>query len=272
MTDTYKRPELTPEQKFQLRRIERPFDPSRKRYYTADLDLTTSFGDFDWLNWPDCLQPYDPGLTPKFVRIPVGKNMAGLEIDHSHNWGVPHFRETPRVKVALKNKPQDAYGNMKHLVISSRAKALFEAIDPEGFEFAACETTTRKSLTVDPYWIMGPTRVVTEFDQEKSNFVESGSPDNKLQSGKAGVISTLYNIYFLPSLPDNYQAFWLLQYSSCPIFDEAIVDAWRTAKLRGLRFSPIQPASKGDLKRIDKFDNSEYYYEFGRKNWGHKEP
>lgn len=273
MTETFKRPELTPEQKFRLQRINRPFDPNRKRYYIADVDLATSRGDYDWMNWPDCKQPLQPGQIPKAVIIPAGKDMAGREVDHIRSWGVARFRETPRVKVALKNKPQDVYGNVNiNFVISSRAKSLLERIDPEGFEFVECETTTRKSLTLDSYWIAGLKRVVTEFDEEKSNFRWGGAPEDQLISGKVRNIGQLYNIYFMPDLPDDYHSFWMLQHSTFPIFDEAIVDAWRAAKLRGLRFSPIQPASKEDLKRIDSFNNMEYYYEFGRNDWGHKEP
>jgi Protein of unknown function (DUF1629) len=262
--------------------ISRPFDPSRRRYYIAKNNLDR-VGDFKFLN-EDAFKEtiYDGSLSASFTnkfypessihRIPAGKNILGEDVHYSYRTGLPKLDERPRVKVALKNKPCDIYGSNsgnKAFFVSTRAKQLFERIDPEAFEFLECETTTRRTLEVEPYWLCAFKRFVMEFDEENSVFVRS-SPDHlKLTDGKCMVISAndAFDIRMSPDMPQDYHAFFLAKMKSYPIFSEDLADPWRAEKLTGIDFTPLQTPTSREARRAGHFLTAYYYFEILRKHW-----
>jgi hypothetical protein len=262
-----------PASPFNLNYIQRPFDPERKRFYFAVSDFQ-KIGDYKLLNenWyrDGGLGPFYPGHL--LTRAPAGQNILGEEAYYNYKIGLPALDQTPRVKVALKKKPIDFYGAGmlgEPFFVSTRAKQLFETLDPDGFAFAACETTTRRTLEVEPYWMCAVNRVVPEFDEEHSVFINEGPDHGQLISGRQTILdsSKAFDIHMKAGMPDNYQAFWLMQYGAYFIFSEVIVDAWRAAKMTGLNFTPLQTPTKKEARGAARFLNWMYYFQSGREFW-----
>jgi Protein of unknown function (DUF1629) len=145
---------------YNLNYIQRPFDSERKRFYFAVSDLQ-KVGDYKVLNkgW---LNEYGghTSLYPKTeqIRVPAGKNVLGEDAFFDYRIGLKALDETPQIKVSLKKKPIDIYGACTPdgpFFVSTRAKLLFEQLDPDAFTFVPCETTTRRTLEVDTYWHYG---------------------------------------------------------------------------------------------------------------------
>ncbi len=259
---------------FHARYISRPFDPNRKRFYFAVSDLQ-KIGDYKLRN-ESLLNEYGIEVNaypkPEFYRIPAGKNIFGNDVHYSFQLGLAPDREVPKIKVALKKKPIDVYGSntgCEPIFVSSRAKALFELIDPDAFAFLPCETSTRRTIEIEPYWVCNVKRLVSEFDEEKSIFINDGPDDRKLSTGKFTTLSSdkAFDIHMKAEMPNTYQAFLLMQFGSYPIFSEAIVDAWRAAKMTGLKFTPLQTPTKKEERSAASFLTWMYYFQSGREFW-----
>jgi hypothetical protein len=263
-----------PASPYNLNYIERPFDPERKRYYFAASDLQ-KVGDYKVLNegWLNENGGHT-SLYPKTgqIRIPAGKNVLGEDAFFDYRIGLIARDETPRIKVSLKKKPIDIYGACTPygpFFISTRAKQLFERLDPDAFAFVPCETTTRRTLEVEPYWMCVINRVVPEFDEEKSIFINECQDQSKLVTGRCTSLSasTAFDIHMKPDMSDSYQAFSLMQFGSYFIFSEVIVDAWRAAKMTGLNFTPLQTPTKKEARSSARFLTWMYYFQTGREFW-----
>jgi hypothetical protein len=259
---------------YNLNYIQRPFDPERKRFYFAVSDLQ-KVGDYKVLNkgW---LNEYGghTSLYPNTeqIRIPAGKNVLGEDAFFDYRIGLTALDETPQIKVSLKKKPIDIYGACTPdgpFFVSTRAKLLFEQLDPDAFTFVPCETTTRRTLEVDTYWMCGINRVVPEFDEEKSIFINECQDQSKLVTGRCTSLSTskAFDIHMKAGMPDSYQAFSLMQYRSYFIFSDVIVDAWRAAKMTGLNFTPLQTPTKKEARGAARFLTWMYYFQSGREFW-----
>jgi Protein of unknown function (DUF1629) len=258
-----------PASPFNLNYIERPFDPDRKRYYFVDDD-TPKAGDCNILNWSKFTnENRGMGHGRQFKTIPAGQNILGNEVSYRHSYGLPKLPETIQLKVALKKKPIDCYKFGGDFYVSGRAKELFEALDPNAFAFTACITTTRRSLEIETYYMCAVNRVVPEFDEKKSIFINEGPEHSKLHSGRHTILSAskAFDIHMKPDMPLNYQAFWLIQFGGYPVFSEIIVDAWRAAKMKGLYFTPLQTPTKKEAKGAAHFLTWEYYFQGSRKYW-----
>jgi hypothetical protein len=261
---------------YQTYRIERPFDPTRPRYYMVDTDVLRSTHDFDFVNedimWE---QRHSVELgdyrvyrgKPSDVKVFAGRDAEGYDCYYTGPSHLPNaLPAKPILKVGLRNKPLDVYGSPKDLYVSNRAKQLLEGIDPNAFEFIECDAFTRGKVALEPYWIMNVIGLVQALDEAHSVFREVGGKAGPIPAGRAVGIMNLYEAYMLPEEVKDKHAFYLLKYKSHYIFDEVIVDAWRAAKFTGLRFSPLQPPTKKELK-MPYYINSDYFYEDGRKYW-----
>ncbi len=209
--------------------------------------------DFEFYEEKRLFQEADQSQMPGYKR---------RGIVHPIRHGLPRFKEIPRVKVAVKNKPADFYG-FRRWVLSTRAKELLESMDPEAFDFVRCETTTSTRNTVDDYWLGSVRRIITDFDKAASKFEFYGREQDVVTDEWIFnyAIRDLYELTLHPG-DEGKLAFYLRDYDTYPIFDGQLVDAIRKKKLRGLAFSPLQWPDKGDVRTVY-ISNHSYWKERG---------
>ena len=190
----------------------------------------------------------------------VGQRQTGNSFETQ--FGLPAYAETPRVRVALRNKPLDFYG-FDRWILSDRARQLLQDMDPAAFDFVECETSAPARYDVGNYWLGKVKRVVTDFDRDASNFERLGwIYDPSLEKEIYGHgITKLNRLTLLPGSQDAL-AFYLLDFSRYPIFDGRLVDAIWAAKLTGLMFSPLHWPHKCDV-RTKYIENYHYWKEQG---------
>ena len=210
----------------------------QRRFYVAEYCSTAHpLDDYKWLNLRDVV----PGLgMPRTTRIETPYTRRPFFC------GLPVLQGRPRVAVGLKSKePLDAYMPGGTKIISSRAKVLLEAIDPEAFEFSECDTETRRDRNVEDCWLCSVKRVVNEFDEENSNFKTNSHlrPDHQARHD----IHEMYE-FKIPDLPEDIHAFYLSRFPRRMIFDDAIVDAWVSHGLTGMSFTPLQEPTDEEFK------------------------
>lgn len=239
--------------------IHHPFDPNRWRYYVVGHDTRFNTGDMKLLNEDEVIRDQDWG---GHIKIRPERVVGPERIRHFDGgwYGLPNLYAKPRIKVGIRGALHDVYWGTKYYV-SSRAKRLLESIDPEAFEFAECDTTTRGKREIEPYWMFAVKRVVLEYDQERSILIGRN---------KEGCHETIYRdigfgalkFYdFIPDIkmPTMFHAFNLALLANDFIFDQTIVDRWREEKLTGWFFTPLQPPSPREAKYFLSFKNKEYY-------------
>jgi hypothetical protein len=229
----------------------------RKRYYLVSLDMSRNSGDnLSWVNKEETL---------------VNGRLAGTQerevpgLPHPLLVGLPLLRAKPRLVVERSGrKALDFYGPST-IFISNRAKELLEGIDPGAFEFAECETVTRRGDPIEPFWWMEVIRVV-QLDEERSDFqwYRDAFPKNPDAQSNPRMVA-LNDIHMPEGFPDEHHAFWIGKYQRNFVFDEVLVDAWRGAGLIGPRFTPLQPPTKAELKDHLSFVNYPYWTEKARQ-------
>ncbi|HEX6746156.1 MAG TPA: DUF1629 domain-containing protein [Longimicrobium sp.] len=229
-------------------------EPARKRYYLVSLDVASNSGTgVFFVNEEEALvNGRRVGYHER--RVPGHPHPVFV--------GVPPLREKPKVVIPGTGAKAVDYDGMIPVFISSRAKRLLEGIDPGAFEFAECETATRRGNPIEPYWWMDVIRWVEKFDEARSDFewyrdrfpTAPNAQDNPS-------MFRLYDIHMPAGFPDEYHAFRFAHFNGKAVFDEVIVDAWRAARLTGAMFTPLQPPTKADLKRHLSFINYPYWTE-----------
>jgi hypothetical protein len=176
--------------------------------------------------------------------------------------GVPPLRDKPKLVIhGGARRARDYYGE-KPRFISNRAKELLDRLDPGGFEYAECDAVTRGGDQLEPYWMMEVIRWVNKFDEERSDFEWTrdrfpAAPDAQTNPS----MFALYDIHMPQGFPTEYHAFWLAHYQNYAVFDEVLVDAWRTEGLSGATFTPLQPPTEADLETSSLFVNYPYWTE-----------
>ena len=198
---------------------------------------------YDILNEPD-IYPRTAAMAdgqPVLTRAGA-RHFTLPDSPHKKPFGLPKLLAKPRVFVARKNKPLDIYGFHKRRIVSTRAKQLLCEIDPTAFDFAECETVTRKGIEVEPYWMLDIARVVFEFDEARSVFETAKGVDGVTGEPYDGPhIASLHDIHMSPNLRSDFHAFSLARYSLHMVFDQTLADAWRAGRLSGAEFLPLQP-------------------------------
>jgi hypothetical protein len=222
------------------------FEPGRRRFYKVGTDPMRNPSDYEVTN----LEELFPGRSDGVAWYTGGVRryrLAGR--DHESMYGLPDYKAKPKVFVAVKNKPLDVYGFLRRRVISSRAKRLLCDIDATAFDFVECETITRKSLSVEPYWVIDSARVVHDFDEERSVFELAKGEDGMTGEPYEGPhIANLHDLHMLPDFPADHHSFFLSRHPSFFIFGEAIVDAWCARKFSGADFEPLQHPTPAECK------------------------
>ncbi|HEX8573010.1 MAG TPA: DUF1629 domain-containing protein [Allosphingosinicella sp.] len=204
-----------------------PPDRHRKRYYIFSQDFRTPFGDVEFLNRDEVLADgRGQGRLEHKVRAYRTPFATGL----------PRLAGRPRIRVGAQTGVlQDLYG-AKPWFISGRAKALTEAVDPDGLDLAECDTLDGEGEAIPSYWMADATRIVEEFDEMRSSF----------ETLNRGIV-LLNDVQMTAGLPDEYHSFYFPRYQSHFIVDALFADRWRSAGLTGAVFTPLQPPTEADL-------------------------
>lgn len=220
-----------------------PYDPKRRRYYLLSESLVRNPSDYEVLNEEEMYPRTSPFPDGKTYPVMPGRRKFRLPgKSHDSTYGLPNFLTKPIVSVARRNKPLDIYGFHDRRLISSRAKRLLSEIDPTGFDFMECKTISRKSVQVEPYWMMSVARLVTEFDEARSAFELAKGVDGMTGDPYEGPhISHLYDIHMSSDLPQNFHVFLMSRHPLRMVFDEVLADAWRKNRFTGAEFLPLQP-------------------------------
>ncbi|WP_448662641.1 imm11 family protein [Sphingomonas sp. CJ20] len=224
----------------------------RRRFYLVDNDTDYNASDFSFVNKHEALIGGRWGGTHEFPR--KGRPIPAM-------FGIPPLRTSPALVVGVDDdRLLDMYGLGKRYV-STRAKALLSAIDPDAFEFAECITVDGTGGPVEPYWMMDVIRVIEKFDEEKSNVVRYNErfPTARDAPTNNGILM-LNDMHFL-KLPWDVHAFYLIDFTRNFIFDELMKVAWHDAGLTGVRFTPLQPPTASELEQRDRFTNYPYWSE-----------
>ena len=224
------------------------FESDRRRYYLFNEDHHRNPSDYKPLNLAEMIPDF-PGDNIEMAWFSGGSRTFRVPGNHyDSHYGLPSFAARPKVYVALKNNPLDVYGFGERRLISSRAKKLMVDADPEAFDCVECETLTRKGLEVEPYWLIDVGRIVSTFDEENSVFERAKGEDCRTgEPNDAPHFSGIYDIRMSPDMP-KHLAFAFDRYSSRIVLDQTIVDAWRTEKLTGAEFVPLQPPTPKEAK------------------------
>jgi hypothetical protein len=237
-----------------------PFDPERPRYYVVHGDLSRNPSDAELLN-EDQLYPLGAPLADG-RRYPIRTGRYERRIAgrlYAYDYGLPVLMARPRLFVARRNKPLDAYG-FDPFFVSTRAKDLLRGMDADAFEFAECETVSRAKVEVEPYWMMTNVRPVDGFDEARSVFTTvAEGRDAGADADRTPFFAELIDIRMGPDLPAGAHAFFFPRFVHKMIFDRALVEAWRAAGLTGWRFSPLQPPAPDERKYIDMVQGGDYW-------------
>ena len=87
--------------------------------------------------------------------------------------GIPPLAETPRlVHGPGKNRaPNDLKGGFSgYWLVSERLKSVFESVDPDAFEFAACDYVLPDGTKGPQFYLCDVVRVVAALDRESSEY------------------------------------------------------------------------------------------------------
>lgn len=217
----------------------------------------------------------EPRVSPiyEFVnedRAFIHRNRSGshrVELpgtNFGYTVGVPTFAERASFILGSRTKtgePLDFYGMAGFSLISSRFKALIDAIDPGAIEAAQCDTRNTKDEPLPPYWWIDVVRVLDGVVDEERSMLKyrtesafaSGTETDKL------LYMTLQDVVFRPEVVDAAQLFRILRYRARPVVGQQLADAIRAAGLTGVFLTPLQPPLPDETRDHLAFGNYPYW-------------
>ncbi|MCD5978257.1 imm11 family protein [Pseudomonas quasicaspiana] len=163
------------------------------------------------------------------------------------NGGFPALPEVPHLVHANKSKrmPRDLEGGFSgYWLVSERLKQVFESIDPDGFEFLACDYTLPDGSNGPPHYLCDVVRMLAALDAEKSTYqVQTG---HEFETGKPFRIMTFLggaHLAFKKDLVGSAHVFRMAEKKSSVICDRVMYTAIRKAGIG------VKPSSGGLLWR-----------------------
>jgi hypothetical protein len=119
-------------------------------------------------------------------------------------------------------------------LVSDRVKAVFERIDPGGFEFMQTEVDYSNFDTPGPgFWFCDTTRLLDCVDEQRSKIIcQEGIPYTNY--------ITFIDVKMLPDAVGEAHAFRLKKSTLVQVVDDVLVDAVKAEKLKGFHFRPLQ--------------------------------
>lgn len=160
-------------------------------------------------------------LTPpaRIIRPPQG--------------GIPPLSETPVLRngTGRKKLPRDLEGGFSgYWLVSERLKAVFEAVDPKGFQFAACHYVMPDGTPGPQYYLCEVLRLLPALDRERSEYRVKIEHDHRtgedveLLSFTGGA-----RLIFKPEIVGDAHIFRMAERPSLIICDDTMRDAVRRA-------------------------------------------
>lgn len=164
--------------------------------------------------------------------------MPGLMYDS--DFGLPNYAEKPRLIIRGRRR-NDVYGLGPSFKVTDRAKKLLESHDPHGFDFVECDAFTPKGDRLPPYWFVDAKRMVVDFDRSKSDFETYPQRfPGDLENASNPAILKISRFVPAPGLSNDAHSFYVANYDSHFIVDGILADGWRSQKLVGAVFTPLQ--------------------------------
>ncbi|QPF93757.1 imm11 family protein [Bradyrhizobium commune] len=205
--------------------IEKRSKAIKRRFYEMRLDFRIqSAPGVDWENI-DELAP-DTGELDPFLRR-----------------GFPNYPEAPRFVFDRKlgRAPLDFEQFSKYWLISDRMKAVFEAVDPAGFAFAACDVRlARGSYNGPSYWLCDIVRVLDAVDESRSRLEIGIVDDPKYRNFGLKYYSTLLvggaKLVFKEDVVARAHIFRMAHLEATIICDQLLKDACKNAGVAGVSF------------------------------------
>ena len=179
----------------------------------------------------DTLQKGYTGLEPEdawpdgYLRLPRGP------------WRIPDYVETPRFLIDKKfgRPPHDIESIDGYFFLSSKLKAVFEAVDPSACEFRRCETYLRSGEAGPETWLCAVTRAfVGAVDIEKSDVRLMPTADGLPRFSNAHP-----KLKFKFEVIGDVHLFRIGELAGAVICDQFFKDACKAATIKGAVFDPI---------------------------------
>lgn len=163
------------------------------------------------------------------------------------NGGFPALPETPHLVHAKRSKrlPRDLEGGFSgYWLVSQRLKKVFESVDPDGFDFLACDYTMPDGSKGPPHYLCDVVRMLAALDEDQSTYqVRTGQ---EFETGVPFRIMTFAggaHLAFKKDLVGTANVFRMAEKRSTVICDRMMYTAVRKAGIG------VKPRSDGLLWR-----------------------
>ncbi|WFU83769.1 DUF1629 domain-containing protein [Bradyrhizobium sp. CIAT3101] len=157
--------------------------------------------------------------------------------------GFPNYPEPPRFlfdkKIGV--APLDMELFHYYWLVSDRMKVLFEAVDPTGFAFVACDIRVPQGhYTGPPYWLCNVVRVLDAVDETRSRLKVGIVDDPMYRDFGLKYYSTLVpggaKLVFRENVVASAHVFRMAHMDATIICDQVLKDACKTAGVKGILF------------------------------------
>lgn len=191
----------------------------KRRFYKMGRDSRAGRGRGFWIEDESVLPPH------KLQRLPPSTPPVPYVFDKSKG-----------------SLPYDLELCYRWWLISDRAKAVFEQVDPEAFVFVPCDVRVPKGSYHGPnYWLCDVARVLDALDEAQSH-LQIGIRDDirYMDHGKKYYEFPLkYKLVFSETAIGNAHIFRMAHKQSTVICDQDFKDACKSAGLRGIDFEDV---------------------------------
>lgn len=176
-----------------------------------------------------------PGLIfeNKQDLIPKGLNVFTCPDDggRGFSWltGRPRFKYSKR----RGRTPKDLERVFDYWLLKEKAKALFQKIDPQGFDFAECDVDLGTDDKSEKFWLCDVVRVLDGLDEKNSDVTVIESEDHKLYS-----LIGSRRLIFDDSIIRSTKIFRMKFSLGTIICNDTFMDECRNSGLKGVIFMP----------------------------------
>lgn len=132
--------------------------------------------------------------------------------------------------------PRDIEEYAGHWLVSDRMKAALEQVDPEGFDFAACDIRLKNGEPGPRYWLCDVMRVLDAVDEANSTVQLCNRPSEPKLYGLAGP----HSLNFRTDVVGSAHAFRLKFFMPYVVVDDLVKATCKEAGIRGTRFVDVR--------------------------------
>jgi hypothetical protein len=167
--------------------------------------------------------------------------MKKLSYRHLGRRGFRDYPEVPRFLFDKKvgRSPRDLELFHAYWLVSDRTKSVFEAVDPAGFAFLACDVRLpRGDYDGPPYWLCDVVRVLDALDEAQSH-LKIGIREDRAYSDfgkKYYSFSGGRELVFRDDAIGDAHVFRIEYLQAVVICDQTMKDACKAGGLKGIKF------------------------------------